>query len=296
MSFFSRNGLVMMAALLCVGGFHSEGLAQQPSVKPGEKIAFLGDSITALGVSSPGGYVHLVVAGLAVNDIAVQAIGAGVPGNKSDQMQARLDVDVLGKKPDWMTLSCGVNDVWHGPKGIPLDQFKRNIAEIVDRAHAAGVKVMIFTATMISEDPAALNNQKLAAYNDFLREIAKEKKCVLADLNADMQAMVKSMPGNQGNGRLTVDGVHMNPIGNEMMATGVLKAFGLNSEQIEKAHSAWLDIPQAVEAAGKAKITIRQFNQLSALASKQNLTVPQLLDSEVSKKIEELTKAAEGRK
>jgi hypothetical protein len=26
---------------------------------------------------------------------------------------ARLDAEVISKKPQWMTLSCGVNDVWH---------------------------------------------------------------------------------------------------------------------------------------------------------------------------------------
>ncbi len=28
-------------------------------------------------------------------------------------MLARLDEAVISKKPQWMTLSCGVNDVWH---------------------------------------------------------------------------------------------------------------------------------------------------------------------------------------
>ena len=93
-----------------------------------------------------------------------------------------------------MTLSCGVNDVWHGVKGIPLDQYKQNITKIVDQCQAAGVKVMILTSTMIGEDQANANNQKLSAYNDFLRSLAKEKNCLLADLNAEMQAARESRP------------------------------------------------------------------------------------------------------
>ena len=42
-------------------------------------------------------------------------------GHKSNDMLARLEADVLSKNPQWMTLSCGVNDVWHGNKGVPLD-------------------------------------------------------------------------------------------------------------------------------------------------------------------------------
>ena len=38
---------------------------------------------------------------------------------------------------------------------------------------------------------------------------------------------------------LTRDGVHMNPAGNQMMAIGILKGFGLTSEQIAQAQKAW---------------------------------------------------------
>ena len=85
----------------------------------------------------------------------IQIIPAGVSGNTSKDMLARLDKDVLSKKPQWMTLSCGVNDVWHGVNGVPLDQYKQNITSIVDQAQAAGIKVVILTATMIGEEDNA---------------------------------------------------------------------------------------------------------------------------------------------
>jgi lysophospholipase L1-like esterase len=94
---------------------------------------------------------------------------------------------------------------------------------------------------MIGEDQPNPNNQKLVAYNDFLKELAKEKKCLLADLNADMQAIITKAGAEKKGNILTGDGVHMNPAGNEMMALGVLKAFGLSDEQIEKAKASWAD-------------------------------------------------------
>ena len=90
-------------------------LAQIP-IKSGDKVAFLGDSITQQGKSSPSGYVNLVSSALAANGVKIEVIGAGISGHKSDQMLDRLERDVLSKKPQWMTLSCGVNDVWHGEK------------------------------------------------------------------------------------------------------------------------------------------------------------------------------------
>ena len=107
-------------------------------------------------------------------------------------MLERLDRDVLQKKPDWMTLSCGVNDVWHGEKGIPLDQYKANITAIVDRCQKAGVQVVLLTSTPIGENLDNGNNAKLAAYNEFLRALAREKQCRLADLNADFQTVIKA--------------------------------------------------------------------------------------------------------
>jgi len=134
-----------------------------------------------------------------------------------------------------------VNDVWHGANGVPLDQYKINITKIVDQCQTAGVKVMILTSTMIGEDQPNPNNQKLVAYNDFLKELAKEKKCLLADLNADMQAIIAKAGAEKKGNILTGDGVHMNPAGDQMMALGVLKAFGLSDEELAKAKASWAD-------------------------------------------------------
>lgn len=230
-------------------------------VKSGDKIAFLGDSITQQGWSNPIGYVKLVMAGLSANGINAEPIPAGISGHKSDQMLARLQKDVLDKKPAWMTLSCGVNNVWHGKNGVPLDEaqakaegfadqpasaargtYTRNITELISKTQAAGVKPVVLTATVIKEDLASPENAKLAPYNDFLRKLAAERKLPLADLNALFQERLKK-DGRPRQNVLTVDGVHMNPEGNKLMATGILTAFGLNEAQLRKANEAWAKIP-----------------------------------------------------
>lgn len=231
MSLFTAAAILGGSAILQAGDV---------AVKSGEKIAFMGDSITQAG-ARPKGYVTLVIKGLEAVGVKSTAIPAGISGHKSNQMLARLDKHVISKKPDWMTLSCGVNDVWHSKrgKGVSLEDYKTNITKIVDQCQAAGIKVMILTSTMIKEDKSKDLNQMLKGYNDFLIELAKEKKCLLADLNADMQAIIDASEDKKGGKLLTTDGVHMNPEGNKMMATGVLKAFGLDDEQIKKAQASW---------------------------------------------------------
>jgi len=246
-------GQMAVAAVLAINVIGSTALrAAELPVKDGQKIAFMGDSITQGGVG-PKGYVTLVIKGLEANGVKATAIPAGISGHKSNNMLERLDRDVLSKKPDWMTLSCGVNDVWHGAKGVPLDKYKENITKIIEQCQAANIKVMILTSTMIGEDQPNPNNQKLVAYNEFLRTLAKEKNCLLADLNADMQAGIAKAGVEKNTKVYTRDGVHMNDAGNQMMATGVLKGFGLSEEQIAKAQKHWADAAPKAVPGKKAK-------------------------------------------
>ena len=217
-------------------------LSAQIAVKKGEKIAFLGDSITQLGKSKTPymGYLHLVIDGLARSGVKAEAVPAGISGHKSNQMLARMDKDVIAKKPQWMLLSCGVNDVWHGKRGVTLPDYKKNITAIVDKAQKAGIKVMIMTASMIREDAKNQFNTTLKDYNDFLRTLAKEKKCLLADINAEMQKEVYSreLAGIAGN-KLTYDGVHMNGRGHMMMASVILQTFGVPAAKVQEYRKDW---------------------------------------------------------
>jgi len=259
----------------------------------GQKVAFMGDSITDGGYHDANGYVRLVEGALEQQGRKIVVIPAGVGGDTSKDMLARLDKDVLSEKPDWMTLSCGVNDVWHKEKktGVSLDDYKKNITSIVDQATAAGIKVIILTATMIKEDPSNAANQDLVAYNDFLRSLATAKHLPLADLNADMQkelaAQHAEVPQTKGN-LLTRDGVHMNGLGNEMMAAGVLKAMGSTSAQIDQVQVGWRSAPDGMEVVGKTSISVNDYLKLRALANRQGRTVDELLQERVKQAINAL--------
>ena len=155
---------------------------------------------------------------------------------------------------------------------------------------------MLLTSTMIGEDQSNSNNQKLIPYNDFLKDLAKEKGCLLADLNSDMQAAVIAAEGGKAGSinTLTVDGVHMNPAGNVMMATAILKAFGLDDAQLQRTKEAWLDIPDAVEASGRKMLTLRQWIQLNAIASSKHKTVADMINEAFSKTVDAMTVDASG--
>ena len=205
-------------------------------VKDGDTLAFLGDSITQLGQQSADGYVNLTIRALAAEGVRVKPVKAGISGHKSNNMLARLNRDVLSKKPRWMTLSCGVNDVWHQDhgKGVSLEDYKANVTKILDACAASNCTVVVLTATMF-EKPGLekeSHNVKLAPYNEWLRAEAKRRNLPLADLNAMMWAAHAKDPKV----KLTRDGVHMAAAGDRLMARGVLAALGVREDRF-----AWIE-------------------------------------------------------
>jgi len=246
----------------------------QIKVQNGQKVAFMGDSITQFGWDRVGGYVHLVADGLESAGVQIAVLPSGISGQTSKNMLARIDA-LIAQKPDWMTLSCGVNDVWHHDAShVDLEPYKANITALVDKAQAAGIKVVILTATMIKEEDNA-DNQALAPYNDFLRQLAKEKNLPLADLNAICWKALKGKTTTDN--LLTVDGVHMNPEGNMLMARGVMDAFGMTSAQIDTYEKKWRESPNATAVTAQitlmasAPVSLSKFAAVSNIAKEQKI-------------------------
>jgi lysophospholipase L1-like esterase len=219
--------------------------AQTPAtnllVKDGQTVAFLGDSITGLGWARPGGFLHLVTDGLAANGVKITPLCAGVAGNRSSDMLARVDADIISKKPDWMLLSCGVNDVWS--RSIDLDTFKKNITAIVDKAQAAGIKVMILPPTPINEASKNEFNDKLPGYVDFMTELAKERQLPCADVHTAYLDYLAAHADPNNPNIVTVDGVHPNADGYQLFAKTILAAFGATPDQLATADQAWRAAP-----------------------------------------------------
>jgi len=200
------------------------------------RIVCLGDSITQFG-DGPSGYVGLMRLYLAQAYPAngFEVVNAGVSGNTSNDEKARFDRDVLQKKPDLLTISVGVNDVWHGfnaqspqgggPGGVTLPVYRANVAQMVEQAQARGITVVLLSPTVIGEDLNDPRNLMATAYIGALRDIARRHKCLFVDLRASFQTFLDlSRTTGHPENLLTVDGVHMNDWGNRLMAATILSA------------------------------------------------------------------------
>ena len=80
-------------------------------LKSGSQIVAIGDSIT-----QAGGYLKDVDAVLAKRYPALKLPpirNVGISGQKAEDLVKRFQHDVVDKKPAVVTISVGINDVWH---------------------------------------------------------------------------------------------------------------------------------------------------------------------------------------
>lgn len=200
-------------------------------LKQGDRIVFLGDSITA-GGAGQNGYITFIRTALEKKypDKKIECIGAGISGNKVPNLQARVDKDVVAKKPTIVVIYIGINDVWHGEKdparGTTPEKFTEGLKEVIGKISAGGARVVLCTPTVIGERKAGANSldAKLDQYSELSRSLAKELNLQLCDLRkAFVDHIAANNPEDKEKGILTSDRVHLNLAGNKFVAETMLK-------------------------------------------------------------------------
>ena len=87
-------------------------------VKSGQKILFIGDSITDCGRRGDAaplgsGYVKLFtqLATAYYPDRDISYVNTGIGGNRIVNLKARWEEDAMAHKPDWLSIMIGINDI-----------------------------------------------------------------------------------------------------------------------------------------------------------------------------------------
>jgi lysophospholipase L1-like esterase len=229
----TRTWQFSLSAILVVFlGFAMQNLAvaaDKPLGK-GERIVFLGDSITQAG-AGPGGYVTLVKEQVAKKhpELEVEVIGAGISGNRVPDLEARLDRDVLAKMPTLVVIYIGINDVWHSQngRGTSKADFEQGLRRIVQRIQEAGSRVVLCTPSVIGEKHDGSNplDAMLDEYSQISRSVAAAARVRVLDLRKQFVSHLKAQnKDNAEKNQLTSDGVHLNAAGNQFVADRMLEA------------------------------------------------------------------------
>jgi lysophospholipase L1-like esterase len=160
-------------------------------------------------------------------------------------MLARLHRDVIAHRPNVVTINVGINDVWHGfrdwepareyplgdgPNGVPVDVYEATVGLMVDTLReGTDAEIVLVTPTVIGEDvdnPDNRANANLAHYVAAMQRIAASRHTHLAPAHDDFVQAIRAGRSADPAFQLTTDGVHMNAVGNHVMALTVLAALG----------------------------------------------------------------------
>jgi lysophospholipase L1-like esterase len=230
----------LFATLIALAGAPPADAPKELQLKPGDQIVAIGDSITqGANNKERTGYLDDINSVLASQypDLKLpKVINVGISGQKAEDLIKRFKKDVVDKKPQWVTISIGINDVWHRLNAAHdpavLAMYTDNVSKMVDMAQAAGIKVILLSPTVIQENAAEEGNKRLAAYVAAERKIADEKKCQFVNLHQMFLTVLAKKPAGEGDKWLTRDGVHMKPVGDALMALGALRALGVPDAKI----------------------------------------------------------------
>ena len=124
-----------------VGGTtQPDNRAEPPSVIARPRIVALGDSLTAgLGLSPSQAYPALLQQRLTAEGFNFEVVNAGVSGDTSAGGLARLDWALTGDV-QVLVVALGGND---GLRGLPVQQLKQNLSQIIERARARRIAVVL---------------------------------------------------------------------------------------------------------------------------------------------------------
>ncbi len=201
------------------------------TIQKKQRIVFFGDSITEAGVK-PTGFITKIGDMLKQKglDNNYELMGAGIGGNKVYDLYLRMEDDVLAKNPDVVVIWVGVNDVWHKRSfgtGTDADKFEKFYNAIIKKLQAKNIKVLLCTPAAIGEKTDFSNelDGDLNKYSSIIRNIAKNNNCQLIDLRKlVLDYNLQNNTTNKDRGVLTLDGVHLNDSGNNLVADVMYKA------------------------------------------------------------------------
>lgn len=169
-----KKAIALFCLILSACGSGGETQAPQsltPPPPPAQitgPVIFMGDSITEFWESGP-----FTVPSPKLSELVPGSVNAGHAGNRTDEMLARFQADVLDKHPSIVVILGGTNDIRQ--LEAPTTD---NINTMADRAAASGARVIIglVPPASISLYPTrfdqATNDAHIRAFNQQLRTMA----------------------------------------------------------------------------------------------------------------------------
>jgi len=197
------------------------------------KIVGLGDSTTA---GTPGFMSPLEAPPDGRGDLKSQyaywmmklhpewlVLNRGIDGERSDQIRARLERDVLQLRPDYVIILAGVNDLYQGHL---VDSIEENLAAMYTRSVTAGIRPV--AATVLPYNVMSKADYRfLVELNGWIKKTSHLMRILFCDTCAAV-----SDPKDPSKLASSSDGLHPDPSGYKKMGESLARV--IEEEQIRK--------------------------------------------------------------
>ncbi len=204
-------------------------------LQDGQTVVLTGDSITDCGCRGEqaplgDGYVS-IAAGLTAAQYPernIRFVNAGAGGDTIRHLAERWDRDVLASRPDWLSISIGINDVWRqidkGGPGVLIEEYAATYRELLERTKAkfSGCGLILMTTGVIGEAPDSEGRRLLGPYNEAIEQLAAKFNAFCVPIYERFAAAIDA----GGDRKWTHDGVHPNRDGHALMALTWLETLG----------------------------------------------------------------------
>ncbi|SEJ50268.1 Lysophospholipase L1 [Dyadobacter koreensis] len=192
---------------------------------------------TSLAVTSLG-FPEKIISGKLVDEKPF-IINAGIGGNNTTDLLARIEKDCLSHKPDFTILMIGTNDM-NSKKYITLPEYEKNLRKIIERILDAKSQIMLMTILPVYEPHLYTRHEKSfygdeghkgrkEKVNETIKKAADDYKLHFLDMHrifdkvGNISEESSSLLQNTLNSQKT-DGVHPTPDGYRTMAVAIYEA------------------------------------------------------------------------
>ena len=262
-----REGVLLLGVLLLMT---AAALAAAPvQQETMTTIVCMGDSLTDAEWKThqdAASYSYLPAAeqhwtSLIAKELPAKVINKGIARQRTDEMLARFQKDVVAQQPEVCIIWGGANDVLQG-KAVP--SILRNVRYMIELCQQNNIRPVLVDAPIrLPDDPAKAEQcqRDFALLHEAYKKLAADEKLAFVDLYETKLHGTNGVPAMY----TLPDGVHLNAIGQAVAAQQMLAVLrpvlASPAERPDAVLSTWVTAIQEQRQAGKAKTALQLANQ-----------------------------------
>ncbi len=243
---------LMLCGTLLFGCVGMTGCSKNENTLDGKKLVAFGDSLTAFGTWPL----------TAAENCNMYLFNGAMGGINTTEALDRFDKYVLEREPDFVTLCFGQNDLLmegvDQPQVTP-DQFKENLKIMCEKITEAGATPILMTCSYMaigywwsSQAQNRAHYVNVGSPLDWLEQYCEKVRELAAEGGYDLVDIRKACDEYETKDFLTMDGVHLADVGNQVYAELLTKhlqeKYG-NDPKAKKIENRFPSIPSPAEPA-----------------------------------------------